>query len=141
LKSGVALVIEVKAQIFISADYWQSRAPHIRKAYQCDHATEHLVVSERQIRIEPRLTNYKLMLRYGARETDPEADLLVRDALSRIPLGTCIGEVSDRVPLGQSRHARIYAATLRAALNGTIKLDLEKPLSPATAILEKPAYG
>lgn len=137
LKTGANIVIEVKSLAFVSRSYWVSRVPFIRAAYEKEYATRFLVVSEPQIRIQPRLANYKLLLRYGARATDAEADTLVRDTIARIPHAPTVGEICESVPLIGKRMARAYAAVLRQHLCGAIKLDLDVPLSPSTTIIER----
>ena len=137
LRDGRVLVIEVKAAFFAEEKYWREREPYIRDAYARDYALQFIVVTERQIRIQPRLSNFERLLRYGARSDDQVAEIEVRDVLDHMPNCPCIGDVCASVTLGGNRMSRTYAALMRLALHGEITLDLDQPLSLSTTIIRK----
>jgi hypothetical protein len=137
LATGKRLIIEVKAEAFTVTDYWRSREPYIRDAYFRDFALDYIVVTERRIRIQPRLSNLKIMLRYGGRHNDPAAVLAVSEAFTLLQPVSRIGDVCDIVRLGANKLSRAYSAVMCLALRGRITLDLDQPLSLASAITRK----
>ena len=137
LASGRTLIIEVKAEAFTKLEYWRSREPHIRAAYRRDHALDLVVVTERRIRIQPRLSNLQRMLRYGGRHLDPSAVQAVSDVLALLPPDPCIGDVCDTVRLGANRICRAYSAIMYLALRNRLTLDLDRPISLATVVMLK----
>ncbi|MBV9570788.1 MAG: hypothetical protein JO056_06070 [Alphaproteobacteria bacterium] len=134
LTSGQTLIIEVKAEAFTTSSYWCSREPYIRNAYARDYALQFVLITERRIRVQPRLSNFQKMLRYGGRYDDRSAVQAVSDALARLPQAVCIGDICDVVRLRQNRTARAYAAIMSLALRGRVCLDLESPFSLTTAV-------
>ncbi|MGA9796683.1 MAG: TnsA endonuclease N-terminal domain-containing protein [Rhizomicrobium sp.] len=141
LKDNRTVVFEVKHSRLRLRATWQKREPHIRRAYAEDHGVPFLVVTEREIRIQPRLSNYEIMLRHRHPMDDAEAEIAVRDALHRVQNRTHIGEVCDACLLRQNRLSRSYSALIRLALTGEIALDIDSPLSLATAITRKTLDG
>jgi hypothetical protein len=137
LKDGRPAVFEVKHSRLRLRSGWQKREPHIRRAYIEDHGVHFQVVTEQDIRIQPRLSNYEIMLRHRHPMDDAEAEIAVRDALYRVHQRPNIGEVCDACLLRNNRLSRIYSALIRLALSGEIALDLDTPLSLATAIVRK----
>lgn len=135
LRSGAMLVIEVKAEAFAAMEYWQARGPYIRLAYKRDHAIEFIVVTERQIRVQPRLANFEKMLRYGARFDDQSAIMAARDAAYRLQSGTCIGQICEGAGLSGENIACGYSAIMSLALTGELELDLNVPLSLSTPVM------
>lgn len=133
--SGRKLIVEVKAEAFTATDYWQFREPHIHRAYRRDHALDFVVITERRIRIQPRLSNLQTMLRFGGRHDDRSAVLAVSEVFEWLPHFTRIGEVCEAVRLGQDRMSRAYSALMYLALRGRLTLDLDTPFSLATAVM------
>ena len=133
-RNGSPLVIEVKHSSFLTKEYWVKREPHIRRAYAEDHGVQYLVVTEREVRVQPRLTNFQIMLRHSQPFDDIEADIAARDALSRLPKNPRLGEVCDASMLRNNHLSRSYSALLRLALRGEITLDIDTPLSLSTKI-------
>jgi hypothetical protein len=136
-QGGQMAVIEVKAEAFTRDSYWREREPYIRRAYKQDHATDFVVVTERVVRVQPRLSNYEKMLRLGARLHDPVALAAVRDALSSTSPNSSLGEICDATLLTQNRLPRAYSALMSLALKGEVVLDLDRPLSLSTRILSR----
>jgi hypothetical protein len=135
-QNGQILIVEVKAEFLTKEKYWTTREPHIRETYAQEHGLDFVVVTERKIRVQPRLSNAQRMLRYGAWFDDPEAIFAVRDVLiSAIP-GVAIRDVCEAVGLCRSPVARTYSALLRLALDGVVALDLERKLSLDTKIMK-----
>ena len=134
---GHMMIFEVKAEVFVHGAYWREREPYIRKAYRQDHAVDFAVVTERIIRIQPRLSNYQRMLRFGARFSDQAAFTAVRDVLYGAVSPNTLGDVCMAAALSDNRMPRAYAALMALALKGEITLELDRPLSPATLILRR----
>lgn len=127
-------VIEVKSRAFVRSRYWIEREPFIRNAYAEDFALEFLVLTERQIRIQPRLDNLRCILRYGSRLADHEAEMKVRDTLRRSDAPAVIGAICEATALSSDHGERAYSALMRLHMKGEISLDLHVPLSASTKI-------
>jgi hypothetical protein len=134
-REGRLMVIEVKASYFTTLPYWQSREPYIREAYALDHGVPFLLFTERDIRIQPRLANFEIMLRHRGPPDDPEAEHIVRDILRNLGGVTTIGDVcaKGRLPAPPGSD-RCYTALMRLALRGEISLDIAKPFSALTKV-------
>jgi hypothetical protein len=137
LRDGRIMVIEVKAEFLAAQTQWQEREPYIREAYARDYAIQFVVVTERQIRIQPKLSNCESMLRYGARSSDPVAHLAICDVLGETQGDLRVGEVCGSANIADNRMSRAYSALLRMALTGEIELDLNQPLSLSTPIVKR----
>lgn len=135
-QNGAVLIVEVKAEVLTKTRYWTTREPYIRDAYAREHGLDFVVVTERKIRVQPRLSNAQRMLRYGARSEDTEAIFAVRDILASTTPGATIKEVCEAVGLTHSPIARTYSALLRLALDGVVILDLDAALSLETKIVQ-----
>lgn len=138
LRDGRIVVIEVKAEALERQSYWQERGPYIQLAYARDYAVDFLVITERHIRIQPRLSNLERMLHFGARFDDPEAVMRVRDAFALSSARPKIGELCELTVLASERMSRSYSALMQLALRGEIELDLDQPLSLSTTIAKVP---
>jgi hypothetical protein len=134
-KEGRVMIIEVKASYFTTLSYWKSREPYIKEAYDLDHGAPFLLFTERDIRIQPRLANFEIMLRHRGPPDDPQAEQTVRDILRILNGDTTIGEVcaQGRLPAPPGAD-RCYTAIMRLALRGELSLDLSKPFSPSTRV-------
>lgn len=135
LGDGRPIVFEVKHSSFLNRSSWQNRERLIRSAYLNDHDVLFAVVTEREIRVQPRLSNYELMLRHRHPEDDLESEFAIRDALARLPLGCQIGELCSALVIASDNLRRGFSAVIRLALKGEIVLDLDKPLNLSTAIV------
>jgi hypothetical protein len=137
LHDGRRLVTEVKSLAFVKQKYWLSRESHIRNAYARDHAIPFLVITERAIRVQPRLSNFEVMLRLGSRMNDRAAVTAVRDALILTHSHARVGDLCDLAVLSNGRLHRAYAAVMHLALHGELVLDLDKPLSLSTRVIRR----
>lgn len=135
LTDGRPIVFEVKHSSFLQRRSWLAREPFIRKAYCQDHDVPFVVVTEREIRVQPRLSNYEFMLRHRHPEDDMESEMAIRDTLAKLRTGSCIGELCDASMISVDRLRRGFSAVIRLALKGELVLNLDEPLSLSTAIL------
>lgn len=78
------------------AEPWRSREPFIRKAYRDDHGLELVVLTEHDIRVQPRLANCQMMLQHRPFVADPATLLLLRQTLETMDFPTAIGMMVDR---------------------------------------------
>ena len=134
LQDNRPVVIEVKHSSFLRRESWTRREPHIRRAYAEDHGVAFLILTEREIRVQPRLSNFQIMLRHRHPMDDVEAEIAARDALSQLAVGSCIGDICEASLLRGNHLRRTYSAILRLALRGEMTLDMNKPLSLSTTI-------
>jgi len=135
-KEGRILIIEVKANYFTTLPYWQSREPYIREAYTLDHGVPFLLFTELDVRIQPRLANFEIMLRHRGPPDDPQAKLAVRDILRQLNGDATIEKVCamGRLPAPPGSD-RCYTAIMRLALRGEVSLDIAKPFSLSTRVV------
>jgi hypothetical protein len=132
---GRILIIEVKACCFRAQQYWRYREPYIREACALDHGVQFLPFTEEQIRVQPRLANFEIMLRHRPPPLDPKAEMLARDALRTLNSESTIGEVCSLRSLPSAPGTdRIYSALMRLALSGEISLDISRPFSRSTRV-------
>lgn len=135
LRDGSQIVFEVKHSSFVNRSSWRNREPFIRRAYLHDHDVPFAIVTEREIRVQPRLSNYELMLRHRHQEDDVESEFAIREALTKFPLHCQIGELCGALTIARDSLRRGFSAVIRLALKGEIVLDLDKPLNLSTAIV------
>ncbi|NNM73845.1 hypothetical protein [Enterovirga aerilata] len=134
-RSGEIVVLDAKARFFTTLPQWTAREPFITEAYAVDHGVTFAVVSEDEIRAQPRLGNAQIMERHRYIVRDEAAVLRVRDLLAKLPSPTTIAAVAAAARLpGQPGECRAYTALMNLALAGEIALDLGRPLSPNTEI-------
>lgn len=108
------------------------------------------VLDERTVRIEPRLSNVRLMWTHRERETEPRSLSHAREALRRTPLPNTIRAVSDNadisrqairwagdeLPTAVEETNLVFTAVMQLAMRGEVLLDLGRPLTLDSTIHE-----
>ena len=126
---GETKFVEVKRQVEARRLENQERFASITAAYRGLGASFEVVTDE-EIRREPRLSNAKLLLSCAAYSPEPELRVRVRQAFTNCQPRT-LGELEEALGGGTGFRRRLFAMSLRGAFD----LDLvSAPLSSATAI-------
>ena len=133
--AGDIVVLDAKAKVFASGEKWRRVEPHIREAYETDHGACFFVLTEDDIRAEPRLTNCQIMLRHRPPGNDSEGELIVRELVHEATGPASIGSITDAAAARGIDEDRTFSALMRMALTGEVRFDHSKSLSPCTAIL------
>lgn len=129
--------------------FWRrvaERKRHFEEELGCAYA----VHDERSVRIEPRLSNLRLMWTHKARRAEPMSLAHAREAIRNSKLPTTIRAISD-----QAKYARqavrwsaddapvlleetnlIFTAVMQLAMRGEVRLDLGLPLTLDAMIYE-----
>jgi hypothetical protein len=126
---GKIVVMDAKAEFFRSRQDWQVKEPVIKEAYSRDHGVAFLVLTEAEIRAQPRLANCQMIVTRARASNDPQIELAVLDELSRGP--GRIGSLYRRLPVPQRP---IFAAVMALVQRGKLKFDLSRPLSADTVV-------
>lgn len=133
-RDGRCVVLEVKASTFANGEPWRSREQVIRAAYKNDHGLDFVVMTEAQIRNQPRLDNCKIMLRHRTFTPDPTSLLIVRQVIGEAVSPTTIGALlSAAEPIGGNR-SRCFSAIMQITLAGEVAIDMSVPLSDASSV-------
>ena len=83
------------------------------------------VFTEKDVRVEPRLTNCKLILQQAGRELVPSHDInLVR----QVAYGTATFSINELVRIGVLPYARAYCAVLNMVAAGELWIELDRPI-------------
>lgn len=128
------LVFEVKAKVFAEEPRWRRLEPCIRDAYESDHGVSFIVLTEDEIRAQPRLMNCEVMLRHRKPGDDHLGELIVRHLVHACSAELTIATILEAASKREIDERRAFSALMRMALSGEIRLDLSRPLSPHTAI-------
>jgi len=122
------------------------RLRHFGEEFGCGYQ----VLDERTIRIEPRLSNVRLMWTHRERETEPRSLSHAREALRRTPLPNTIRAVSENadisrqaiswagedLPTAVDETNLVFTAVMQLAMRGDVLLDLGRPLTLDSTIHE-----
>ena len=128
-------VIEVKAKIFANGNKWKAREPHIRQAYADDHGIDFYVVTEDEIRQEPRLSNCKVIYSHRAPPNDEQAEMVLRDVVGEASAEALVGQICATAMERRIDERRSFSALMRLAMTGAVSLDLSRPLGPTTRVI------
>lgn len=83
------------------------------------------VFTEKRVRVEPRLSNCKLILQQAGRDLAPIEDVnLVR----QVAYGTATFSLNDLVRIGVLPYARAYCAALNLVATGELSIELSRPI-------------
>ena len=134
-RAGRVVVIDAKASFFAHQPRWRLREAAIRRAYEEDHGVAFVVLTEREIRQQPRLRNCEALLSHRAPPDDPHAELMATTALEAAGGGATISEISRALASNSVSDRRAFSAVMRLALAGRAKFDLSQPISLATVIV------
>lgn len=122
------------------------RVRHFRGELDCAYS----VLDESTLRIEPRLSNLRLMWTHRQRPTEPRCLADAREALRRTPLPNTIRSVSeaaaiarqairwegDELPTLVDETNLVFTAVMQLAMRGEVRLDLGRPLTLDSTIYE-----
>lgn len=132
--SGQIVVLDAKATIYASHEKWLSKERAIRRAYEKDHGASFVVMTERQIRQQPRLSNCQIMLTHRV-PADLTGLTVVRGVIDQEVGGEVdIAAVSRAASSYGVEQARAFSVVMQMALAGELKLDHSAPLSLATKV-------
>jgi hypothetical protein len=129
--------------------FWRrvaERKRHFHEELGCDYA----VHDERSIRIEPRLSNLRLMWTHKARRTEPTSLAHARETIRSTKLPTTIRSISDQAafvrqavrwsddadPILLEDTNLIFTAVMQLAMRGEVRLDLGTPLTLDAMVYE-----
>jgi len=134
-KNGRLAIIDAKAVFFAKSPRWIFLKPFIEEAYRIDHSVDFGVLTEMDIRPQPRLSNCQIMLRHSYIVDDGEALYRVRQALNASVLPITIKQIQAIATLvSNTGSCRAFTAIMNLALIGEIELDLSKPFNRNTQI-------
>jgi hypothetical protein len=129
--------------------FWRrvaERARHFREEFDCVY----VVHDERSIRIEPRLSNLRLMWTHRARRTEPPSVAHARQIIRQAKLPVTIRTISDKADFARQailwegddaptlleETNLIFTAVMQLAMRGEVRLDLGKPRTLDSMIYE-----
>lgn len=129
--------------------FWRrvaERKRHFHGELGCGYA----VHDERSIRIEPRLSNLRLMWTHKARRTEPMSLAHARETIRNFKLPTTIRMISDQAafarqavrwsddddPVLLEETNLIFTAVMQLAMRGEVRLNLGTPLTLDAMIYE-----
>ncbi|MBZ9797757.1 hypothetical protein [Mesorhizobium sp. ES1-4] len=129
--SGAIVVLEAKAAALRAKPNWVEREHLIRDAYWCDHGVRFCVLTELDIRKEPRLSNCKIIVSRARGADESDLSLRLLDAISTGPrtLAALYGMVL-------APKASIFATIMALVYRGNIQFDLAQQLSEGSIFSE-----
>ncbi|MBZ7924394.1 hypothetical protein LAC81_27075 [Ensifer adhaerens] len=115
------------------------RVRYFRNRLDCAYS----VLDERSVRIEPRLSNLRVMWSHAARGTEPTSLARAREVVRRARLPATIQAISETAefvhqsirwssqekPVLLKETNLIFTAVMQLAISGEVRLDLGKPFS------------
>lgn len=129
MKSGVCVIFEAKSITFAGSNPWRSREPFIRKAYQEDHDIDLVVLTENEIRSQPRLANCQVMLQHRPFALDHETALIVRQVVEDFPSSSTIGAIQAAAAERGADRGRTYSVIMQMIMSGELKFKHDRPLA------------
>ncbi|RYG98946.1 MAG: hypothetical protein EON58_05545 [Alphaproteobacteria bacterium] len=133
-RDGRCVVLEVKASVFANAETWRARERAIRSAYKEDHGLDFVVMTEAQIRNQPRLDNCKIMLRHRTFAPDPLSHLIIREVIGETVSPATIGGLLSMAEMLGGHRSRCFSAIMQMALDGEATIDLSVPLGDGSTV-------
>jgi hypothetical protein len=83
------------------------------------------VFTEKQVRVEPRLSNCKLILQQAGRHLVPIQDV---NLIRQVAYGTATFSVNELVRLAVLPYGRAYSAALNMVATGELSIELDRPI-------------
>ena len=132
MRDGRRVVVEVKAGELAQRPAWTTVEPHIRRAYQDDHDAEYLLLTEKNIRQQPYLSNAQVMLAHcGPSRPDAEMAIL-RIVEEDAPISIRgLGEVLGQLGI---TYEQTFTAVMQCAFAGKIVVDRAREFSPKSMV-------
>ena len=133
-RDGRIIVIDAKARHFARDPKWTLRQPHIAEAYAVDHHAHFLVLTEDEIRAQPRLTNCQIIHRYRGPPEDFQATLVMRQIIGDARASVMMGQLCLLAEEAGIDQRRSFSALMRLFMCGFVSIDLSKPISPSSCV-------
>lgn len=129
--------------------FWR-RVAERKRHFQDELGCAYAVHDERSIRIEPRLSNLRLMWTHKARRTEPTSLAHARETIRNSKLPTTIRTISEQAafahqavrwsddddPVLLEETNLVFTAVMQLAMRGEVRLDLGKALTIDAMIYE-----
>ncbi|AGB48229.1 hypothetical protein Mesau_06010 [Mesorhizobium australicum WSM2073] len=128
---GEIVVLEGKAAALRAKTNWAEKEHLIREAYWYDHGIRFCVLTEFDIRKEPRLSNCKVIVSRARGADDPDLALRLGDAIRLRP--HTLGELY-RIMLAPK--ASVFATLMALVYRGKAQFDLAQPVSETSTFSE-----
>lgn len=133
MRDGRLVVVEVKAGALATKPAWTAVEPHIRRAYQEDHNAEFRLITERNIRRQPQLSNAQVMLsHYGV--SVPEAEIALLQVLDAQDGPISIRGLSEVLAQLGLSYQQTFTAVMQCAFAGKVEVDTALEFSAATQV-------
>lgn len=116
-------VIEVKPDEFASREKWQSKFT-IAEAYYRSQGIKFIVATEKEIHVQPRLDNIRLILRFRNHEVDQDTAALLLGVIA-----SAGGALSIRDLATETSRPHVHAETCSLIAMGSLEVDLEYPFT------------
>jgi hypothetical protein len=129
--SGAIVVLEAKAAALRAKPNWAEREHIIRDAYWYDHGVRFCVLSELDIRKEPRLSNCKVIVSRARGADDPDLSLHLSDAISTGPR-----TLRELYRLAHAPKTSVFATLMALVYRGQVRFDLAQQLSEGSLFSE-----
>jgi hypothetical protein len=133
-RDGHVIVIDAKASRFANDPKWSKRQPLIDEAYSVDHNATFLVLTEEEIRAQPRLTNCQIIYRYRGPPDDLHGDLVMRQIIGDAHASVMLGQLCLLAEEAGIDQRRSFSALMRLFMSGFISIDLSEPISPSSCM-------
>ena len=133
LRNGRRVVIEVKSITFAKSEPWVSRQEAIRAAY-AEHDLDFIVLTEMEIRNQPRLENCRIMLSHRSFGLDKLQLIAVRSSLGATSSPSTISTIIDMAQAHGGEKSSSFSTLMQMILTGEIIADLSVPLSDSTLV-------
>lgn len=133
LRNGRRVVIEVKSTTFATSEPWLSRQEAIRAAY-AEHDLDFVVLTEMEIRNQPRLENCRIMLSHRSFGRDARHLIAVRSSLGTVSSPSTIATIIEAAQVRGGDKSLSFSALMQMILTGEITADLSRPLGDDTPV-------
>ncbi len=133
LRNGRRVVIEVKSITFAASEPWLSRQAAIRAAY-AEHDLDFVVLTELEIRNQPRLENCRIMLSHRSFGLDAQHLIAVRSSLGVASSPATIATIIDLARARGGEQSPSFSTLMQMILTGEITADLSRPLGDDTLV-------
>lgn len=136
MKTGVRGVSRtVDIEVANSAEYSADRRKYARIKRQCGKDGRlFLVFTEKHIRVEPRLTNAKIILTQAGKGLVSSED---KNLIRQIAHGTKNFTLNQLVEIGVLSYDRAYSAALNMVANGELSISLTRQFDGNTVIARR----
>lgn len=133
LRNGRRVVIEVKSTTFAKSEPWLSRQEAIRAAY-AEHDLDFVVLTEMEIRNQPRLENCRIMLSHRSFGHDARHLIAIRSSLGTVSSPSTIATIIEAAQVRGGDKSLSFSALMQMILTGEITADLSRPLGDDTPV-------